>query len=256
MNQERRNQIIEWINQKHTIKNSELIERFGISVETVRRDLEYLERQGHLQRVYGGAVLKTSLGSEPEYASRFQEHLAEKNAIAEAAARLIAAEDSVFLGVGTTVQAIAKYLSHELSMAVFTNSLHTAIALSDIAGCSIVLPGGQLRAKELSLSGFPAEENLSCFNVNKAFIGIGGITDAGITDFHIGEARLHRQIIHNASQTIVLADSSKFGIRGTTNVCTLQDIDILITDSKAPADYIRLIEQAGVQVMLAGKTES
>lgn len=138
-------------------------------------------------------------------------------------------------------------------MTVFTNSIHAAIALSDIAGCSIILSGGQLRAKELSLSGFPAEENLSCFNVNKAFLGVGGITATGITDFHIGEARLHRQIIQNTSQTIILADSSKFGIRGTTNVCSLQEIDILITDSKAPAEYIRLMEQAGVQVILAGE---
>lgn len=78
MNQERRNQIVELINQKRTIKNTELIERFGISIETVRRDLEYLENQGCLQRVYGGAVLKTSLGSEPEYNSRSKDHADEK----------------------------------------------------------------------------------------------------------------------------------------------------------------------------------
>jgi len=256
MNQERRNQIIDLITQKRTIKNSELMDRFGISIETVRRDLEYLERQGYLQRVYGGAVLKTSLGSEPEYANRSKEHFAEKNAVAAAAAQLIAPGDSVFFGVGTTVQAIAQHLKLVQNVTAFTNSLHMAIALSEIPECTTILPGGQLRAKELSLSNFPAEENLGHFNVNKAFIGIGGITETGITDFHVGEARLHRQVIQNASQVIVVADSSKFGVRGMTNVCPIQDIDILITDSKISVEQIKPFEQAGIRVIIAEVKDS
>ena len=187
VNQERRNQIAELVAQKHTIKNAELMERFGISIETVRRDLEYLEQQGCLQRVYGGAVLKTSLGSEPEYNSRAKDHAEEKSSIAMAAARLVEPGDSIFLGVGTTVQAMAQYLKNIPDLTAFTNSLRTAVALSELAECSVVLTGGQLRSKELSLSGFPAEENMLHFNVNKAFLGIGGITEAGVTDFHIGE---------------------------------------------------------------------
>lgn len=139
MNQERRNQIVELINQKRTIKNTELIERFGISIETVRRDLEYLENQGCLQRVYGGAVLKTSLGSEPEYNSRSKDHADEKNVIAAAAARLVEPGDSIFLGVGTTVQAMAQYLKNIPNLTAFTNSLRTAVALSELAECSVVL---------------------------------------------------------------------------------------------------------------------
>ena len=221
MNQERRNQIVELINQKRTIKNTELIERFGISIETVRRDLEYLENQGCLQRVYGGAVLKTSLGSEPEYNSRSKDHADEKNVIAAAAARLVEPGDSIFLGVGTTVQ------------------------------CSVVLTGGQLRAKELALSGFPAEENMLHFNANKAFLGIGGITEAGVTDFHIEEAKLHRQMIQNADQAVVLADFSKFGVRGMTNVCPLSMLDAVVTDRGTAPKYLEQLEQAGVQVILA-----
>lgn len=251
MNHERRNQIIEMINEKRTLKNSELIERFGISIETVRRDLEYLERQGYLQRVYGGAILKTSFGTEPEYASRFEENLDKKKAIAAAAAKLIGADDCIFLGVGTTVQSIVQYLGEVQSLTVFSNSLRTAIALTEIPGCSIVLPGGQIRAKELSLSGFPAEENMEQFNVSKAFIGVGGITEAGVTDFHMGEARLHRQMIENAGQTIVLADSGKFGIRGMTTVCPMEKVDILITDDGVAPKYVKAFEQLGVQVIVA-----
>ena len=251
MNQERRNQIVELIQHKRTIKNTELMERFGISIETVRRDLEYLEHQGILQRVYGGAVLKTSLGSEPEYASRSKDHAEEKNAIAAAAARLVEPGDSIFLGVGTTVQVMAQYLKNIPNITVFTNALRTAVALSELPECSVVLTGGQLRSKELSLSGFPAEENMLHFNVNKAFLGIGGITEAGVTDFHIGEAKLHRQMIQNADQTILLADYSKFGVRGMTNVCPLSMLDYVVTDRGTSSQYIELLEQAGVQVILA-----
>lgn len=251
MNQERRNQIVDLIAQNRTVRNSDLMEIFDISIETVRRDLEYLERQGYLQRVYGGAVLKTSLGSEPEYENRAKDRFAEKNSIAKAAAQLIAPEDSIFLGVGTTVQAIAQYLKGLQNVTIFTNSLRTAIALNETPGCSIFLPGGQLRPKELSLSGFPAEENMEFFNVNKAFIGIGGITERGVTDFHVGEAKLHRQVIQNASQTIILADSSKFGIRGMTNVCPIQDVDILITDHQISQENVKLFEQSGIQVIIA-----
>ena len=87
--------------------------------------------------------------------------------------------------------------------------------------------------------------------MDKAFIGIGGISETGVTDFHIGEAQLHRQLIKNARQSIVLADSSKLGLRAVVNVCPLEDIDIVITDSSAPKQVVKALEQAGVQVIVA-----
>lgn len=251
MNRDRRNQIIDMVTQQRTVKNGELMERFGISIETVRRDLEYLEKQGYLQRVYGGAVLKAALGSEPEYTSRIKERYQEKMAIAAAAVRLINSGESVYLGVGTTVQAMANCFKNGEKITVFTNSLRTAISLSDTSDCKVILSGGQLRPKELALSGFPSEENFSHFNVDKAFIGIGGIDEIGITDFHIEEAQLHRQLIENARQAIILADHSKFGVRAMTNVCAIQDVDIVITDKNTPADLVRKLEQMGTQVIIA-----
>lgn len=251
MNQDRRNQIIDLVTQQRTVKNTELMERFGISIETVRRDLKHLEQQGYLKCVYGGAVLNSSLGNEPEYAQRVKNRFREKTAIAAAAARLVKPGDSVYLGVGTTVESMAQYLKNFKELTVFTNALRTAIALSECSGCSVFLSGGQLRAKELTLSGFPSEENFDHFNVDKAFVGIGGIAGDHVTDFHLGEARLHNRLIQNARQAIVLADSGKLGVRAMTNICTLKDIDIVITDSGATKQQIRELEQAGVQVIVA-----
>ena len=252
MKLERRGQITELINRQKTVTNAELMERFDISIETVRRDLDYLEQQGVLRKVYGGAVANISLNSEPEYASRSRTNYEEKNAIAREAAKLICPGDTVFLGVGTTVQAMVQYMKNIGQLTVFTNALRTAVELMEIPDCTVILPGGQLRVKELTLSGFPAEENLLNFNVDKAFVGIGGITEDGITDFHIGEARLHRQLILNARQSVALADSTKLGVRAMNNVCTLEQIDLVVTDKNADSRMIKALKKAGAKFIVAG----
>jgi len=247
---ERRCQITELINRQKTVTNAELMELFGISIETVRRDLDYLEQQGILRKVYGGAVANVSLNSEPEYASRSRANSEEKNAIAQEAAKLICPGDTVFLGVGTTVQAMVQYMKNIGQLTVFTNALRTAVELMEIPDCTVILPGGQLRVKELTLSGFPAEENLLNFNVDKAFIGIGGITEDGITDFHIGEARLHRQLVLNARQSVALGDSTKLGVRAMNNVCTLEQIDLVVTDRNADPKKVKALKKAGAKIIL------
>lgn len=251
MKLERRGQIAEMISRQKAVTNTELMERFGISIETVRRDLDYLEQQGVLRKVYGGAVVNISLNSEPEYASRSRTNYEEKNAIAQEAAKLICPGDTVFLGVGTTVQAMVQYMKNIGQLTVFTNALRTAVELMEIPDCAVILPGGQLRAKELTLSGFPAEENLLNFNVDKAFVGIGGITEDGITDFHIGEARLHRQLVLNARQSVALADSTKLGIRTMNNVCTLKQIDLVVTDGNADQRTVKALKKAGAKIIVA-----
>ena len=251
MKVERRSQIVEMINRQKTISNGELMEKFGISIETVRRDLDYLENQGVLRKVYGGAVANITLGAEPEYANRAQANYEEKNAIAQEAAKMIAPGDTVFLGVGTTVQAMVQYMKNIKPLTVFTNALRTAVELSEIPECTVILPGGQLRGKELTLSGFPADENLLHFNVDKAFIGIGGITEKGITDFHIGEARLHWQLVLGARQAVALADSTKLGTRAMNNVCTLSEVSLVITDFNANKQTVKSLEKAGAKVIVA-----
>ena len=149
------------------------------------------------------------------------------------------------------MQAMVQYMAHIGPLTVFTNALRTAVALSEIPDCTVILSGGQLRGKELTLSGFPAEENLGHFNVDKAFIGIGGITEEGITDFHMGEANLHRQLVRNATQSVALADSSKLGIRALNNVCTLAQISLVITDRNARKQAVAALKAAGANLVIA-----
>jgi len=253
MNADRRNEIIALIQRQGTVKNGELMEKFGISIETVRRDLDYLEQSGYLRRVYGGAVIRNSLKSEPEYTRRTQVQFREKNAIAAAAAAMVRPGDAVYLGVGTTVQAMVPHLKNTSEITVFTNALRTAVELSERHNCQAILPGGTLRAKEWTVSGTPAEENFSAYHVDKAFIGIGGISAFGVTDFHVEEAKIHRLMVRHAREAVVLADSAKLGFCAMVKVCALEDIDTVITDCAANPHAVKELEEAGVRVIIASE---
>ena len=249
MNHDRRNEIVEILNKQPTIKNEEIIERFNVSIETVRRDLAYLEKHGYLERVYGGAVRKRFINSEPEYSNREKESTKEKIAIAIEAEKLINPNDTVFFDLGTTVEMIARNINETKNISSFTNSLRTAITLSE-KGFDVVIPGGKLRNGEYAVSGSMAENDMKCFNFDKAFIGIGGITENGVTDFITDEARLRTQIIKNANEVIAVADYTKFRIRAMCNVCSLDDIDVLITDANAPTDMLKHFEKLGIKVII------
>ena len=249
MNQERRNKIVEMLGRQQTVTNAELMEKFGISIETVRRDLAYLEGKGLLERVYGGAVRKAFLNTELEYISREKVSSNEKTAIATEAEKLIDSNDTVFFDLGTTVQEIARKIDKNKKITAITNSLRTATALSE-NNCEIIMTGGHLRNGELALSGSIAENNMSLFNLDKAVIGVAGITEDGITDFVFNEASLRAQAIKNAGKVIAVADHTKFGIKAMCRVCDISQIDVLITDDKSPKDVLKKIKKSGVQVIV------
>lgn len=250
MNRERRNKIAEMLETKATIQNSEIMERFGISIETVRRDLEFLEKEGVLERVYGGAVRKSFINSEPVYKRRLDTSRSEKALIAAEAQKFIDKDDTIFFDIGTTVGLIAERVEKGKNITAFTNSLRTAIALAE-RDFKVFLPGGQLRCDELSVSGSISERNMDCFNIDKAFIGVGGISKDGITDFVESEASLRKRIIQNARKVIVVADHTKFAVRAMCNICGAADIDVLITDEKAPRKILKELENQGVKIVIS-----
>ncbi len=250
MNRERRNKIAEMLETKATIQNSEIMERFGISIETVRRDLEFLEKEGVLERVYGGAVKKNFINSEPAYQRRLNTSRTEKDLIAAEAQKFIDERDTIFFDIGTTVSLIAEHADKGKRITAFTNSLRTAIILAE-RDFKVFLPGGQLRCDELSLSGSMSEHNMDNFNIDKAFICAAGIGKDGVTDLVESEACLRRKIIKNAGKVIVVADHTKFSVRAMCNVCAASDIDVLITDEKAPRKILKELENQGVKIIVS-----
>lgn len=249
MNQDRRKKIVELLEKQGAVTNDQLMSTFQISIETVRRDLGYLEKCGLLERVYGGAVKKRFMRVEPDYVNRENEHAQEKREIAKCAVDFIDGDESIFFDIGTTVLAIAQSVG-EKKFRAFTNALRTAIVLSE-KDVDVTLTGGSVRKGESCVSGSIAEETMRCFNLDVAFIGAAGIDENGITDFVPQEAFLRKKVIENARKVIVVADYSKFGVRASCNVCPLEEIDVLITDEKAPRDFLKKIQKKGVTLVIA-----
>lgn len=250
MNQGRREKIVEMVNSKNTVSNDEIMTAFGVSVETVRRDLAYLEQRGLLERVYGGAVKKRFMSVEPNYLNRESVNLTQKQAIARQAEKLIFNGQTVFFDLGTTVQMVAEGISADKKITVFTNSLRTAISLAD-KNQTVIIPGGKVRSGEHAVSGSISEDCMADYNVDVAVIGVGGIAEDGITDFVVDEARLRSKVIKNAQKVVVLADFSKIGVKASCRVCAIQDVDVLITDEQAPQEVVKKMEKLGVKVIVA-----
>lgn len=248
---ERRTRILDMIAAQRTVKVSQLTKEFDVSIETVRRDLEYLERHGHLQRVYGGAVLSNLYGQEPVYEHRETARFPQKRAIGARAAQLLDDGDTLFVDVGTTTLEVVKCLQSKKDVTVITNASLIAQA-AVAAGCRVVMLGGEMRRGELSVSGFLCDAGLQYFHANKAVLGVGGITlSGGVTDYHAEEANVRRTMIRRADRIIAVADSSKFGVTAMNEICPVEKLDFLVTDWTLPAKVAAQYAEKGPQLVVA-----
>jgi DeoR/GlpR family transcriptional regulator of sugar metabolism len=236
------------------VKVTELMKEFDVSIETVRRDLEFLEKKGYLRRVYGGAIPNSPKGIEPEYASREVSNLAEKTAIAEKVLELVEDRDTIAIDLGTTTLEVAKKLVLKKGLTILTNSMPIATVLIANESFKIFLLGGQLRNRELSTSGLLTADFLSHFRVDKAIIGTGGITRKnGITDYHFEEAQVRKKMIDIAETVIAVADYSKIGVSAFTQVCELNEVDVIVTDWNASPKALQELRTEKTQVLVVPK---
>lgn len=252
MQDERRQEIVKLISENRMVKASELVERYHVSMETIRRDMEYLEEKGYLTRVYGGAVARTMYGLEPEYSAREVKNYQEKLLIGRAAVDLVEDGDTILMDVGTTMLEFARFLKGHRRVTVFTNAMQIAMALVMDTNIRVIQLGGNVRPGELATSGFIAEDTVGRFCFDKAFLGVGGLTmDKGITDYHMEEANLRRHFVENAQKVIALADYSKFGIKAMNRVCDIKQVDIIVTDKRADKNIINEFRGLGKSVIIA-----
>ena len=248
---ERRNQIVERITASRMVKVADLMRDFHVSIETIRRDLEFLEDQGYLRRVYGGAVLRGAYGLEPSYEHREVINLAEKQAIAVKTAELIDDEDTLFIDLGTTTLEVTRCLGAKKNLTVITNA--TLIAQAAVSfGFRVIMLGGELRRGELAVSGFLCESAMQNFFVNKLIMGVGGITlEGGVTDYNIEEANARRRMLERADTVIAVADYSKFGVTALNSICSVGKINMLISDATLPSKTLAEYKAAGVKIITA-----
>ncbi len=252
MQAERRGEILAIVQKKGGITIDEICAHFDVSEMTARRDLQELDREGLLRRVHGGGVIAFGRSYEPPYQSRSQLNLEVKKAIGRKAVELINDGDSIALDIGTTTLEVARALKNRRNLTVVTASLPIAYELVSNHSLGkdlrLILTGGIVRAGELSLIGHISENTYSEIHVDKAFIGIGGISlEDGLTDYNLEDSLVKRSLIRTARQIIVVADASKFGRTTFTSVCPLSAIDTIVTDPSAPKAMIQSFIQAGIR---------
>jgi len=252
--QERQTEIINMLTQRGGIvKMTEIAQRFGVSNETVRRDLEFLQEQHLIQRVYGGAVLveRQSTSARAIFsASRAKGHR-EREAIGKAAAALIHENETLLLSSGTTVLEVAKHLKHLKHLTVLTNSIPVIQELSD-TNFDIFVLGGKLNQDEMDTAGEMGLAALKGVYVDRAIIGAGGLSfEFGISDFNTGDYALRDEMTRRTNQLIVVAASDKFGRNAFRIRNTLEPVDVIVTDEGISPEYAQGIQERGIQLVVA-----
>jgi DeoR/GlpR family transcriptional regulator of sugar metabolism len=228
----------------------DLIKLLGVSRETVRRDLQVLEEQGIIKKIHGGAVL-SRMSEEPSYSIRTISHVQVKLRIGQAAFELIEDGDTIFIDSGTTTLQLASLLQPNQHLTIFTNSLTIATLLAE-HGLPVYVLGGLLRPGEMSLSGAMAQAAAEMIHVDKAFIGVGGISlQHGVTDFHLEDVALRRTMVRQAIKAYILADSSKFGVTALASLVPVHEIDAIISDSKIDEVIMQALQAQGIHIILA-----
>lgn len=244
---ERHQIILKKINQEGNINVVDLCKELKVSSVTIRKDLKLLEDKNLLFKTHGGATLNNPYTADRPVNEKEKLQSTEKMRIAEAAAKLIQPNDSIIIGSGTSVLALAKCIQPLQSLTVITSALNVALELIKHADIEIIQLGGMLRKSSSSVMGPYAENVLSDFFCSKLFLGVDGIDlEFGITTTNVLEAHLNRQMMAVSQKTIILADSSKFGKRGFGKICKLEEIDHIITDSGISAHVVNTLEGMGI----------
>lgn len=248
----RRNKILEILYRDGQVRVSQLSELLGATVVTIRNDLKELEKRGYLERFQGGAR-QTSKNYHSLFFERCkQENEALKKRIAIATANLIQDGETIFINSGTTSYFTAVELKKHRNLNIVTNSIYCAMELGDVPTFRVKLLGGDINNQYLFLYGHDCLGQLKHYRADKTILSVSGICydKTGITTYHPEEAAMDRLMMERSKQTIVVADSTKFGHEGFYHVSPLDDIDMLVTNSNIDKLAAAQLENCGVQVVL------
>lgn len=249
---ERHEIILGQLNAKGSLSVTELSTMLNVSEVTIRKDLTLLESENKLYRAHGKAIKMSPYISDRDVNVKEHQSPAEKRAIAKAAVELIEPNDSIIIASGTTVQYFAREINVEYGrLTVITSALNVASVLSKSSRIEVIQLGGIIRGSSLSAVGCDAERMLENFTGSKLFIGVDGIDpEHGLSTTNLLEANLNRAMINSAQKTIVLCDSSKFDRRGFSRICSIDEIDQIITDSGISQHMLSTLRGRGIEVTI------
>jgi DeoR/GlpR family transcriptional regulator of sugar metabolism len=248
----RQQQIVAELATSPIVRISRLADRFGVSTETARRDIEELSQRGIIDRTYGGAATRY-IGFQPAVTERDRHAVIERSRIGRAAAALVKPGDVVMIDSGSTTTQFARALAAALvgPVTILTNSLSVATALVGIESIRVILCPGDLNGRERGLYGPEAVAFIGRYYADLAFIGASGLTVDGPTDVESRACSIKRAMVERASRTVLLVDSTKFDQRHLEVVCPLAQISDIVTDVSPKRALAEAIRKVGTALRIA-----
>ncbi|WP_226574306.1 DeoR/GlpR family DNA-binding transcription regulator [Mangrovibacter yixingensis] len=252
INQPRLDEIKRVLNTDKRVRVVELAQKFVVSEETIRRDLTFLEEQGVLRRVHGGAILPVPSEEQPlQIRSRIKPRA--KARIGQLASTLVEEGMALFLDTGTSTVALAQHLVRFSRLKIVTNSLDIALILTQQSENSVTLTPGRVRKNDNALIGSHTLEFARQFHYDIAFMGIGAVDrEHGFMDYEEPEALLRRVLIQHCRQSVILADEGKFGLRTFVNTLPFSAVNTLVTNAPPSAAFVASLENAHVNILHPG----
>ncbi|MBP2000336.1 DeoR/GlpR family transcriptional regulator of sugar metabolism [Paenibacillus shirakamiensis] len=255
--EERKQHILNVINDIGKVRTTELVSTLGVSSETIRKYLEELEDTNRLRRVYGGAVKMSLEREELPHGQREVIHVEEKQRVGREAASRVENQDVIFIDDGSTTLQMIHFLRYKENVTIITNSVSGLNLLmeyqnKDMFMGEIIFIGGRIVSKHYRSSGSMAEAMMTGLFPNKAFVSIDGLTPhRGITSFDADRAMLAGVFIRNSAETIVLTDSSKLGVTSPYQMASLQQVDQIICDTLPPQGWEEVLKKKGTTWVVA-----
>lgn len=243
----RREEILRILGDREYVTVEEFSKVLGVSAVTIRTDLSALEESGFLIRTHGGAMKNSKKGEARLISNTLIENEEEKRALAEKAASLIRPGNTIIIDSGSTTIHLIEHLKGK-NITVVTNNILALDKLKNEDDIKIVALGGSLRRESMGTVGPLAETAVKSMNVDIYFMGAAAYDRSNITSSDMNEAVLKRDMIEASDKVVFLADSSKFGKKAFSKICTWHDIDAFVSDKVDP-DFRRELEEMGVEVL-------
>lgn len=247
---ERKREILSRLNTEGKVIVAELAREFGVTEETVRRDLEKLDAEGLASKIYGGAVSRRSSALDLPYNVRVGVNVEEKEKISDLVAGYIRDGDRLMLDSSSTDIYVVKKLKNKKNLTIITNSVKILLELSDKPDFTVLCTGGSLKEGSLSLNGSSAEKMIGSYHVDCAVVSCKGIDMAlGVTDSNEADGQIKQAMFASADKKILALDGGKFDNKSFVKLCDVKDLDMIITDSAPSDQWKRFCYENGVELI-------
>lgn len=246
---ERRRQILLELKLQPHVRIADLAERFSVTTETVRRDIEELSREGLLRRAHGGATVPHP-GGYGDLDERRRQRIAERERLGRFAASLVSDGETLMIDAGSTTMEFARHLAiAETRLVAITNSLQVAMTLGQSSAARVILAPGRYLSQEAAVIGTETVAFLSRYNVDACFIGASGLSEQGVSEAVEGFDAVKRAMMRQSASRRFLVDASKFGRTHLAVVAAMNEIGTLVTDHPPPSPLADRLRREGVRVL-------